>query len=80
MFRMPEEAGVACDADVYHPIKWARVAESGDESDEEDTEMADLTCAMEDCAGQLCSLTGRLSKYLDGIEMCADDHYNYIAA
>lgn len=77
---MPEEVGVARDTDTFCPIKQVWVVELCNELDEEDTEMADLTCTMEDCTGQLQSLTGRLSKYLDGMEMCMDEHYNYIAA
>ena len=67
-YRMPREA------DVSHPVKWVQVVKL----DKEDMEMADLTCAMEDCRTQLQFLTGRISRYMDNMEASVDEHYDYI--
>ena len=67
---MPGEANTSC------PVKWAWVVES----DEEDTDMSDLTHTMEDCGTQLQFLTGRISEYIDNVEASADEHYDYITA
>ena len=67
------------EADMSHPIKWAQVIEFDNELDEEDMEMANLMCAIEDCTSQLQFLTGWISKYMDNMEVSADKHYNYIA-
>ena len=68
------------EADVSRPIKWAWVIKSDDELDEEDTEMQDLTHAVEDCGTQLQYLTGRISKYMDNVEASTDERHDYITA
>ena len=66
------------EADASRPIKRGWVVKSDDESDEEDTEMQDLTHAVEDCGTQLQYLTGRISKYMDNVEASTDEGYDYI--
>ena len=55
------------EANMSHPVKWAWVVKS----EEEDTEMSDLMHAVEDCRTQLQFLMGRISKYMDNMEVSA---------
>ena len=64
------------EADTSRPVKWVWVVES----DEEDMEMLELMCTVEDCGTQLQYLMGRISKYMDNVEVSADEHYDYITA
>ena len=61
---------------MSHPVKWAWVVKS----EEEDTEMSDLMHAVEDCRTQLQFLMGRISKYMDNMEVSVDERYDYITA